>query len=71
MMDAVAGYLGLPKTDLPGMLAPSGHHPGGHHDDGLRTTTLPLPASIGGDLTTPSLESSAAPASQPTANQEV
>jgi len=71
MMDAVAGYLGLPKTDLPGMLAPSGHHPGGHLDDGLRTTTLPLPTSIGGDSTAPSLESSAAPASQPTATQEV
>ena len=71
MMDAVAGYLGLPKTDLPGMLAPSGHHPGGHHDDGLRTTTLPLPTSIGGESTAPSTASSAVPASQPTATQEV
>jgi len=71
MMDAVAGYLGLPKTDLPGMLAPSGHHPGGHHDDELRTTTLPLPTSIGGESTAPSTASSAVPASQPTATQEV
>ena len=71
MMDAVAGYLGLPKTDLPGMLAPTGHHPGGHHGDGLRTTTLPLPTSIGADSTAPSNASSAAPASQPTATQEV
>jgi trk system potassium uptake protein len=72
MMDAVAGYLGLPKTDLPGMLAPTGHHPGGHHeDDGLRTTPLPLPTSIGGDATAASIESPADPAPQPTATQEV
>ena len=73
MMDAVAGYLGLPKTDLPGMLAPSGHHPGGHHDDdeGLRASPLPLPTSIGGLSSASSSASSAAPATQPTATQEV
>lgn len=72
MMDAVAGYLGLPKTDLPGMLAPTGHHPGGHHEeDGLRTTPLPIPTSIGGDATASSIESMADPAAQPTATQEV
>jgi len=74
MMDAVAGYLGLPKTDLPGMLAPIGHHPGGHHeDDGLRTTPLPLPGvgSVGDLSAAPSSASSAAPASLPTATQEV
>ena len=79
MMDAVAEYLGLPKTDLPGMLAPTGHHPGGHHDDaGLRTTPLPLPTSLGGAAVassaspaSPSSVSSAVPASQPTATQEV
>jgi len=79
MMDAVADYLGLPKNDLPGMLAPTGHHPGGHHDDaGLRTTPLPLPTAIGGAAvpasaspTGPSSESPAVPASQPTATQEV
>jgi len=74
MMDAVAGYLGLPKTDLPGMLAPIGHHPGGHHeDDGLRTTPLPLPGvgSVGDLPAAPSSASSAAPASLPTATQEV
>ena len=74
MMDAVAGYLGLPKTDLPGMLAPIGHHPGGHHeDDGLRTTPLPLPGvgSVVDLSAAPSSASSAAPASLPTATQEV
>ena len=74
MMDAVAGYLGLPKTDLPGMLAPIGHHPGGHHeDDGLRTTPLPLHGvgSVGDLSAAPSSASSAAPASLPTATQEV
>ena len=71
MMDAVADYLGLPKSDLPGMLAPTGHHPGGHHDDdGLRTTPLPLPTSIGGAAVPPSA-SSPDPATQPTATQEV
>jgi trk/ktr system potassium uptake protein len=71
MMDAVAEYLGLPKTDLPGMLAPTGHHPGGHHeDDGLGTTPLPLPTSIG-DGSMASAGASAAPASLPTATQEV
>jgi len=29
MMDAVNVYLGMPASDLPGMLAPSGRHPGG------------------------------------------
>lgn len=75
MMDAVADYLGLPKSDLPGMLAPIGHHPGGHHDDaGLRTTPLPLPTSIGGaehGAGVPPSASSAVPAAQPTATQEV
>jgi trk system potassium uptake protein TrkA len=75
MMDAVADYLGLPKSDLPGMLAPIGHHPGGHHDDaGLRTTALPLPTSIGGaedGAGVPQSASSAVPAPQPTATQEV
>jgi trk system potassium uptake protein TrkA len=73
MMDAVAAYLGLPKTELPGMLAPIGHHPGGghHDDDGLRTTTLLPPGSIGGVSAAASNASSAAPASLPTATQEV
>jgi trk system potassium uptake protein TrkA len=33
MVDAVNGYLGLPPSELAGMLAPTGHHhPGGAHD---------------------------------------
>jgi trk system potassium uptake protein TrkA len=42
MMDAVDGYIGLPKAGLPGMLAPTGHH-GGVHGDHHN-----LPASGGG-----------------------
>jgi trk system potassium uptake protein TrkA len=30
MVNAIDAYLGLPKVDLPGMLAPTGHHT--HHD---------------------------------------
>ena len=31
MMDAVDRFLGFPKTDMPGMLAPTGHHDGPAH----------------------------------------
>jgi trk system potassium uptake protein len=31
MLDAIDRYLGLPASDLPGMLAPSGHHDGGRY----------------------------------------
>jgi trk system potassium uptake protein TrkA len=31
MMDAIDGYLGMPSSDLPGMLAPTGHHDA-HHE---------------------------------------
>lgn len=37
MVDAVNEYLGLQRSDLPGMLAPSGHHDGVQHSG-----TLPL-----------------------------
>jgi trk system potassium uptake protein TrkA len=41
MMDAINGYLGLPASGLPGIMAPSGHHPGGeHHDHELATTPV-------------------------------
>jgi trk system potassium uptake protein TrkA len=34
MLDAVNAYLGLPISGLPGMQAPTGHHPGdAHHDE--------------------------------------
>jgi trk system potassium uptake protein TrkA len=32
MVDAVNAYLGLPPSDLPGMLAPTGHHDGVQHN---------------------------------------
>jgi len=38
MMDAVDRFLGFPKSDMPGMLAPTGHHDGPAH----------TPASTGG-----------------------
>ena len=31
MVDAINSHLGFPSSGLPGLLAPSGHHPGGHH----------------------------------------
>ncbi len=40
MADAVDRYLGLPLSDLPGMLAPSGHH-----DQHSRTGGLATPAA--------------------------
>jgi trk system potassium uptake protein len=40
MVDAVDRYLGLPISDLPGMLAPSGHH-----DQHSRTGGLATPAA--------------------------
>ena len=33
MVDAVDGFLGLPASGLPGMLASTGHHHGGRHDE--------------------------------------
>jgi trk system potassium uptake protein TrkA len=32
MADAVDEFMGLPVTQRPGILPPSGRHPGGHHD---------------------------------------
>jgi len=34
MLDAVNAYLGLPVSGLPGMQAPTGHHPGASHHEG-------------------------------------
>jgi trk system potassium uptake protein TrkA len=39
MMDAIDVYLGLPPSDLPGMLAPKGHHHGPGHEPPERTGT--------------------------------
>ncbi len=34
MLDSINDYLGVPPSGLPGMQAPTGHHPGApHHDD--------------------------------------
>jgi trk system potassium uptake protein TrkA len=41
MVDAVNEFLGFPPSDLPGMLAPSGHHDGVQHNG-----TAPLAAAI-------------------------
>jgi trk system potassium uptake protein TrkA len=41
MMDAIDRFLGFPKTDLPGMLAPTGHHDGPAH-----TPAAPGPATL-------------------------
>jgi trk system potassium uptake protein len=32
MLDSINGYLGVAPSGLPGMQAPTGHHPGPHHD---------------------------------------
>jgi trk system potassium uptake protein TrkA len=49
MVDAVNGYLGLPPSNLPGMLEPSGHHGGAQHHDTqpLAAATLPAGGSSG------------------------
>jgi trk system potassium uptake protein TrkA len=41
MMDAIDGYLGLPPSNLPGMLAPSGHH-----DEEHRESRTPAAAGV-------------------------
>jgi hypothetical protein len=43
MMDAVDRYLGLPPSNLPGMLAPVGHHHGPEHE-------RPVPAGGAGSI---------------------
>ena len=53
MMDAVDRFLGFPKTDMPGMLAPTGHHDGPAH--------TPASAASGGATGGPA-GTSAAPA---------
>ena len=42
MVDAVNEYLGLPGSELPGMLAPTGHHHGVQHD-GAASLAGPTP----------------------------
>jgi trk system potassium uptake protein TrkA len=45
MVDAINDYLALPRSDLPGMLAPSGHHDGVQHNG---TAPLAHPVSATG-----------------------
>ncbi|HEY4633529.1 MAG TPA: TrkA family potassium uptake protein [Candidatus Limnocylindrales bacterium] len=40
MLDAVDAFLGMEPSALPGMLAPSGHHPGGDHSGPVPSTTV-------------------------------
>ena len=49
MVDAIDDYLGLPRSGLPGMLAPSGHHDGVHHNG----TTTASPPTTPSPSTTP------------------
>ena len=47
MLDAVNGYLDLPLSGLPGMQAPTGHHPGtGHHDAVPAPPAVPVPSGL-------------------------
>ena len=48
MVDAINEYLGLPQSELPGMLAPTGHHGGVQHRDDI----APLAAVHGGPSAT-------------------
>jgi len=58
MMDAIDGYLGIPISGMPGMLAPTGHHDPSHAAPGA----TPTAASTAGP---------GAPAARPIATQEV
>ena len=54
MVDAVDGYLGLPLSSLPGMLAPSGHHDGVRHNGSPAVAASPAtPPSVGTPNATP------------------
>lgn len=51
MVDAVNGYLGLPPSDLPGMLAPSGHHDGDqHHETAPRAAATSMAGGSAGPV---------------------
>jgi trk system potassium uptake protein TrkA len=45
MVDAVNEFLGFPPSDLPGMIAPTGHHDGVQHHG---TAPLAVAAAVGG-----------------------
>jgi trk system potassium uptake protein TrkA len=54
MLDSINGYLGIPASGLPGMQAPTGHHPGPHHD-----TPADLPGGASAETPDASAEGSA------------
>lgn len=41
MVNAMDAYLELPKTELPGMLAPTGHHEAHHEKNGVTSSAAP------------------------------
>ena len=40
MVDAIDGFIGLPLSGLPGLLAPTGHHVGVEHHAGVSSTAV-------------------------------
>ncbi len=54
MMDAVDRFLGFPKTDMPGMLAPTGHHDGPAHTPATAASGT-APGTSGGTGAAPAL----------------
>jgi trk system potassium uptake protein TrkA len=67
MMDAIDGYLGLPRSGLPGILAPAGHHGGPAHDGGAGATS----ASAGAPAAQGTTTAQDGPAARSVATQEV
>ena len=54
MVDAMDAYLELPLSDLPGMLAPSGHHDGARHNGPVASAApAGTPSPIGTPSATP------------------
>ncbi|MGZ6273253.1 MAG: potassium channel family protein [Candidatus Limnocylindrales bacterium] len=56
MVDAINDYLGLPRSSLPGMLAPSGHHDGVQHHETAPLATASTSTGVSGLAPTTSQE---------------
>jgi hypothetical protein len=67
MVNAIDGYLGLPKVDLPGMLAPTGHHT---HHDGAESPRATANRPVAGPAPTLATVPSPGPSAEPTKTQE-
>jgi trk system potassium uptake protein TrkA len=65
MVDAVDRYLGLPESNLPGMMAPSGHHDQHERGAGLGSAAAPTTAAA------PSTAAATGSAAAPSASKEV